>query len=65
MLMANEKLIMIDFPQMVSTSHLNAAEYFDRDVQCVRTFFSRRFEFDSDEFPKFIVGVSLSLYLCW
>ena len=31
----DEKLTLIDFPQMVSTTHSNAAYYFDRDVQCV------------------------------
>lgn len=31
MLTADMKLIVIDFPQMVSTSHENASYYFDRD----------------------------------
>jgi RIO kinase 2 len=30
-----EEVTMIDFPQMVSTSHPNAQFYFNRDVQCV------------------------------
>jgi RIO kinase 2 len=30
-----EVVTMIDFPQMVSTSHPNAQFYFNRDVQCV------------------------------
>lgn len=47
------KITMIDFPQMVSISHLNAEFYFDRDVQCIRDFFKRRFDFDSDAFPRF------------
>lgn len=46
-------ITMIDFPQMVSISHLNAQFYFDRDVQCIRDFFKRRFDFDSDVFPQF------------
>jgi RIO kinase 2 len=37
--------ILIDFPQMVSVDHLNAEMYFDRDVQCIKTFFKRRFHF--------------------
>ena len=41
--------IIIDFPQMVSTSHENAAFYFDRDVACIKRFFERRFHFVSDE----------------
>ena len=41
--------VLIDFPQMVSIDHPNAAMYFDRDVKCVKRFFSRRFHFISDE----------------
>lgn len=47
------KITMIDFPQMVSISHLNAQEYFDRDVQCIRDFFRRRFDFETDVYPTF------------
>ncbi|KAF7528589.1 hypothetical protein G7054_g10122 [Neopestalotiopsis clavispora] len=39
--------IIIDFPQMVSTEHPNAEEYFDRDVNCIKRFFERRFHFVS------------------
>jgi RIO kinase 2 len=38
---------------MVSTSHLNAEYFFDRDVQCIRDFFRRRFDFNADSYPKF------------
>jgi RIO kinase 2 len=41
--------ILIDFPQMVSVDHANAEYYFDRDVNCIRRFFERRFHFTSDE----------------
>ena len=41
--------ILIDFPQMVSMSHTDAAMYFDRDVACIKRYFSRRFGFTSDE----------------
>ena len=41
--------ILIDFPQMLSTTHQNAQYYFDRDVACIKRFFSRRFGFESDE----------------
>lgn len=37
----DRKLTMIDFPQMISTSHANAVELFDRDVQGLVKFFSR------------------------
>ncbi|KAJ3141900.1 hypothetical protein HK100_005814 [Physocladia obscura] len=45
--------VLIDFPQMVSTSHRNAEEYFNRDVECIRTFFRRRFNYESSIYPKF------------
>jgi RIO kinase 2 len=41
--------ILIDFPQMVSVDHANAEYYFDRDVNCIKRFFERRFHFTSDE----------------
>jgi RIO kinase 2 len=41
--------ILIDFPQTVSTNHANAQYYFDRDVECVRRYFERRFKYTSDE----------------
>lgn len=44
---------LIDFPQMVSVSHTNAQWYFDRDVQCIRDFFRRRFGYESDSYPQF------------
>jgi len=45
--------VVIDFPQMVSTSHENAEWYFNRDVDCIRTFFRRRFRYESSLYPKF------------
>jgi RIO kinase 2 len=41
--------ILIDFPQMVSVDHANAEYYFDRDVNCIKRFFERRFRYTSDE----------------
>jgi len=41
--------ILIDFPQMVSIDHANAEMYFDRDVNCIKRFFERRFHFTSNE----------------
>ena len=40
--------VVIDFPQMVSVDHQNAEFYFQRDVDCVKTFFERRFRFLAD-----------------
>ena len=31
----DEALTLIDFPQMVSVSHANAEELFERDVDCI------------------------------
>lgn len=52
---------LIDFPQMVSTSHENAeayvfawelkCRYFDRDVECVARFFRRHFGYERAEKP--------------
>ncbi|EFR03225.1 atypical/RIO/RIO2 protein kinase [Nannizzia gypsea CBS 118893] len=41
--------VVIDFPQMVSVDHANAEMYFDRDVNCIKRYFQRRFGFVSDE----------------
>ncbi|KAL6501315.1 hypothetical protein OROHE_024962 [Orobanche hederae] len=53
----DEKITVIDFPQMVSVSHHNAKMYFDRDVGCIYKFFKKRFnlslhenEVDFDDF---------------
>ncbi|KAL4919754.1 Rio2, N-terminal-domain-containing protein [Aspergillus aurantiobrunneus] len=40
--------ILIDFPQMVSIDHLNAEMYFDRDVNCIKRYFQRKFHFVSN-----------------
>lgn len=47
------KPVIIDFPQMISTSHPDAKLYFDRDVSCIREFFRRRFDFESSTSPSF------------
>ncbi|KAJ3115461.1 hypothetical protein HDU96_000620 [Phlyctochytrium bullatum] len=49
----DDEPVLIDFPQMVSTSHPNAETYFNRDVECIRTFFRRRFNYESAVYPKF------------
>uniref|UniRef100_A0A5B6YSJ7 Serine/threonine-protein kinase RIO2 n=1 Tax=Davidia involucrata TaxID=16924 RepID=A0A5B6YSJ7_DAVIN len=45
----DEKVTMIDFPQMVSVSHRNAEMYFDRDVKCIFKFFAKRFNLSFQE----------------
>ncbi|OCT98564.1 hypothetical protein XELAEV_18010803mg [Xenopus laevis] len=53
MLDEEDRITMIDFPQMVSTSHANAEWYFDRDVKCIRDFFLKRFNYESELYPTF------------
>lgn len=62
-----ENVTVIDFPQMVSTSHANAEmwatvvsiterpRYFNRDVNCIRTFFEKKFGYVGAEYPVFNV----------
>eukprot|EP01061_Rhynchopus_euleeides_P018425 TRINITY_DN304_c1_g1_i1.p2 TRINITY_DN304_c1_g1~~TRINITY_DN304_c1_g1_i1.p2 ORF type:complete len:518 (+),score=249.33 TRINITY_DN304_c1_g1_i1:78-1631(+) len=52
MLTDDDELIVIDFPQMTSTSHPNAKLLFDRDVKCIHDFFRRRFKIHSDYVPE-------------
>jgi RIO kinase 2 len=49
--------IVIDFPQSVSISHTNATFYFDRDVNCIKRFFERRFHFVADDPGPFFEDV--------
>jgi RIO kinase 2 len=58
LLTQDDRPILIDFPQMVSTTHPNAAWYFDRDVECVRVFFKRRFGYESRRFPRLAEDVT-------
>ncbi|CAL9708290.1 unnamed protein product [Knipowitschia caucasica] len=53
MLDDQDHITMIDFPQMVSTSHANAEWYFDRDVKCIRAFFAKRYNYESELYPTF------------
>ncbi|OXC58713.1 RIO kinase 2 [Cryptococcus neoformans MW-RSA852] len=43
--------VVIDFPQMVSTRHENAEYFFNRDVNCIRRFFRRRFRYEATSWP--------------
>ncbi|EEB13949.1 serine/threonine-protein kinase RIO2, putative [Pediculus humanus corporis] len=47
------KPIIIDFPQMISTLHPEAETYFNRDVDCIKHFFRRRFNYESYLCPSF------------
>ena len=46
-----EDIYVIDFPQMVSIDHLNASEFFTRDVETLRNFFRRRSGIEFDNAP--------------
>uniref|UniRef100_A0A0D9V8S0 Serine/threonine-protein kinase RIO2 n=1 Tax=Leersia perrieri TaxID=77586 RepID=A0A0D9V8S0_9ORYZ len=47
-----EKITMIDFPQMVSVSHRNAQMFFDRDIECIYKFFRKRFHLSSEKYVE-------------
>ncbi|KAG0303381.1 hypothetical protein BGZ98_006715 [Dissophora globulifera] len=49
----NGEAILIDFPQMVSIDHPNAEYYFNRDVECIRVYFKKRYQYESLLYPKF------------
>jgi RIO kinase 2 len=48
---AQQKIYVIDFPQMISIDHKEAKEYFLRDIQCINKFFKKKFgmEFDNND----------------
>ena len=48
---------MIDFPQMITTQHPDAATYFQRDVDCITRFFLRRFQWQPTYVPTFQADV--------
>nr|WCZ58615.1 serine/threonine-protein kinase RIO2 [Andalucia godoyi] len=48
MIKDDDTIVFIDFPQMVSTSHPNAEELFQRDVKSLKDFFRRRFRFETE-----------------
>eukprot|EP00232_Nephroselmis_pyriformis_P029531 CAMPEP_0182855178 /NCGR_PEP_ID=MMETSP0034_2-20130328/1693_1 /TAXON_ID=156128 /ORGANISM="Nephroselmis pyriformis, Strain CCMP717" /LENGTH=348 /DNA_ID=CAMNT_0024986109 /DNA_START=109 /DNA_END=1151 /DNA_ORIENTATION=+ len=52
----NEEVTMIDFPQMVSTKHANAEDMFNRDADCIRRFFRRRYDYRAEDDPEIEPG---------
>ncbi|KAG0540485.1 hypothetical protein BDA96_03G413200 [Sorghum bicolor] len=48
----DEKITVIDFPQMVSVSHRNAQMFFDRDIECIYKFFNKRFKLTSEKIEE-------------
>ena len=41
MISATGVLTVIDFPQCISTKHINAEDYFNRDIECLYVFFDK------------------------
>ena len=46
------KVYVIDFPQMVSTLHLNAQELFDRDLEGLVLWFTKKYGVDPGVLPN-------------
>ena len=44
-----EEVTVIDFPQMVSVNHANAKELFERDVECIIRFFTKKIGYMPDQ----------------
>lgn len=51
----DDRITIIDFPQMISVDHPNASVLFDRDTHCLRVFFERRFGFIPSAVPSISV----------
>ncbi|KAL7717312.1 Serine/threonine-protein kinase RIO2 [Entamoeba marina] len=51
-LSGEEVLTLIDFPQMVSVKHKESVYFFNRDINCIKTFFWKRFGFGAEELPN-------------
>lgn len=48
-----DEIVVIDFPQCVSIDHPDAERFFQRDVDCIRTFFERKLHYVSEDYPDF------------
>lgn len=48
-----EKITVIDFPQIIHMTHENAEQIFDRDVRCICEFFRKRLQIEVDTYPTF------------
>jgi RIO kinase 2 len=49
-------LTMIDFPQMISTSHPNAAEFFLRDMNCLVKFFAMKMRYVAPDSSRYTLS---------
>eukprot|EP00746_Dinoflagellata_sp_MGD_P164455 gnl/MRDRNA2_/MRDRNA2_93087_c0_seq1.p1 gnl/MRDRNA2_/MRDRNA2_93087_c0~~gnl/MRDRNA2_/MRDRNA2_93087_c0_seq1.p1 ORF type:complete len:511 (+),score=137.95 gnl/MRDRNA2_/MRDRNA2_93087_c0_seq1:76-1608(+) len=48
-----DSITVIDFPQVVYTSHPNAEYYFNRDVQCIVDWFRKHQKYEVVDYPRF------------
>ncbi|KRZ36371.1 Serine/threonine-protein kinase RIO2 [Trichinella pseudospiralis] len=51
MVTKDEEPVVIDFPQMMSTSHPEAEKYFERDLFCILDYFQKKFSYHIEEVP--------------
>ena len=58
-----EEVTVIDFPQMVSTSHPNAQFYFGRDVQCIQRYFTKKHKLHFEGVPILELDIDKKLDL--
>jgi RIO kinase 2 len=49
----DQKVTVIDFPQIVHLNHFNAREYFDRDVKCICDYFLKKCDLEVERYPSF------------
>ena len=53
LLTEQQKIYLIDFPQMISSSHPDAKVQFNRDIECIFNYFRKKFNISFDERPDF------------
>lgn len=63
MIAEDESITVIDFPQMTSTTHINAQYYFERDVKCIQAFFTKRFGLAFEGVPQLEADVQRTVDL--
>ncbi|KAK2196313.1 bifunctional RIO kinase/Winged helix-like DNA-binding domain superfamily/Winged helix DNA-binding domain superfamily/RIO2 kinase winged helix domain [Babesia duncani] len=47
------RITVIDFPQVIPVTHENAEFYFNRDIECLRNMFLRKFKMQVVDYPRF------------
>lgn len=52
-----EVITLIDFPQMISIDHPDAQFFFNRDVECIQTYFDRKYDMQFEDKPTLVDDV--------